>query len=101
MRENLALVSPLQLHSFYSVSANAITMKRNRTGATLSPCLTPNFNSIDAILVHSCNGVTQVWWAAIICKYHHHQLMVRCVEGLNQVGKGYSGGEVMVLAKVK
>ena len=46
LRENFALVSPLSAHSFLSVLANAITMERNRTGATLSPCLTPTLKSI-------------------------------------------------------
>ena len=46
LRENFALVSPLSFHYFSSVSENAITMKRNRTGATLSPCLTPTLKYI-------------------------------------------------------
>ena len=46
LRENFSLVSPLSVHSFPSVSANTSTMKRNRTGATLSPCLTPTLKYI-------------------------------------------------------
>ena len=46
LHENLALVSPLQVHSLSSVSKNSITMKRNRTGTTLSPCLNLTLNSI-------------------------------------------------------
>ena len=46
LRENFSLVSPLIVHSFSSVSKKPITMKRNITGAKISPCLTPNLKSI-------------------------------------------------------
>ena len=105
MLENLALVSPLSVHYFSSVSENSITMKRNRIGATLSPCLTPTLNSI----VVSNSPITNLtklslYIIAMVSHRfggHHHQLMVRCIEGINQVGEGYPGGEVMVVVKVK
>ena len=50
-REKRGFVSFALSHSFSSVSANAITKKRNRTGAMLSPCLTPTVNGIEVSIL--------------------------------------------------
>ena len=47
LRANWALLSPRAVHLSSSVSEKAIINNRNSTGAMLSPCLTPNFNSMD------------------------------------------------------
>ena len=45
--ENVDFVSPLLVHYFSKVSANAMIIYRKRTGATLSPCLTPTLKGMD------------------------------------------------------
>ena len=47
LHENWDLLSPMSVHSYYSVLAKAIIKNRNSTGAMLSPCLTTTFKSMD------------------------------------------------------
>ena len=47
LRGNWALLIPRAVHSYSSVLAKAVIKNRNSTGDMLSPCLTPNLNSID------------------------------------------------------
>ena len=44
---NLIICKSFFTHSSSNVSANAIIIKRNKTGATLSPCLTPTSKEMD------------------------------------------------------
>ena len=46
-RLNLIICESFFTHSSSNVSANAIIIKRNKNGATLSPCLTPTLKDMD------------------------------------------------------
>ena len=46
LHENWSLLSPMSVHSYYSVLATAVIKNRNSTGAMLSPCLTTTLKSM-------------------------------------------------------
>ena len=58
--ENMVFVNPLFVYSLYIVSENAITRKRKRTGAMISPFLSPTLKGIK-VSIFSITSITTLF----------------------------------------
>ena len=69
LRANWALLNPRAVHSSSSVLAKAIIRNRNSNGAMLSPCLTPNLNSMDVSILPMMILTTIFLYMRLIAKH--------------------------------
>ena len=60
------IINPEFVHSFSSVSAKSITMKRNNTGAIQSPCLTPTLWLIVSLVFPILITTFKSWYILVM-----------------------------------
>ena len=95
---NVIMFKPALVHYFSSVSAKAITMKRNRTGGIQSPCLTPTVWLIVSLFFPILRTIFKSWYilameersfggGTIFLQNLKHQSVINGIKRLDEVHK--------------